>query len=169
MKFLSHLKWSMSSASPICAACFVMLLVGVICFFMGPGMHHVIVSQSSSDVEESSNAKSLPFILQALTPAKWIAKFLFEKEDGENPTGGIVFSSRLGVCLYWILSLVIFLPSFEYICRKFSRHIPQIASRKLFHFLCVAMFTPIIWLDGDMMFLSFSVAFCALLLIEYVR
>ena len=163
------------SSTPAAAVCFAVLLLGVVLGFMLPGMHHAIAHYSPVPLEVSV---MLPLSL----PLTWIVNFLtninptaasssteVHAEGPSHQNNLLLLPPRLGICIFWILSLVVFLPASEYVCQQYSRYIPQIASRKLFHFLSVAMFTPIMLIDPDMMFLSFSVALCALLLIEYIR
>lgn len=169
-----------SASTPGAAVCFTVLLVGVIVGFMLPGMEWAIAVYMP---EPPQLSVPLP------VPLLWVINFLTtsnpmapsSQDDVESQTEQhpehhqeqqelfVSLPLRLGICVYWILALVAFLPASEYICQKYSRFLPQIASRKLFHFLSVAMFTPIVLMDVEMMFLSFSVALCALILIEYIR
>lgn len=157
----------MRSSSATSAACFITLVLGVVGGGMLPGMHRTIVYYSPTPPQLFA---PLPL------PLLWVFEFLTAPYGGDlgeqqqqQQHVGSWLPPRLGICLYWVVSLVVFLPASEYICQQYSRYIPQIASRKLFHFLSVAMFTPIVLMDADMMFLAFSVALCALLLIEYFR
>jgi hypothetical protein len=74
------------------------------------------------------------------------------------------------ICLYWVASLCTALPLAHWASSRHpSARLPQICSRKLFHFLCVLMFAPVIEVDLQMMALSLGVGTCGLLVLEYVR
>ena len=171
-----HFRVAQSSNTPVAAVCFTSLLVGVIVGFILPGMTRAVALYWPTPPQHAALPLPLPL------PLVWVMSFLtnspyitpsygdLDSESERQPQQHFFgLPLRVGISLYWIFALVTFLPISEYLCQRYSRHIPQIASRTLFHFLSVAMFTPIIHLDAEMMFLSFSVALCALLLIEYIR
>lgn len=72
------------------------------------------------------------------------------------------------ICLYWIGLLVVCIPLASYLTITQS-YIPQICLRKFFHILTCLMFAPIIEYDLEFLSLSFAVALCGLLLIEFIR
>ena len=151
---------------------FTLLVGGIIAGVMLPGMQRGIEVYMPVPPTPDQLSQSLPAILPLPLPLLWIIDFLTvdQSTSAEENTRNDHFGlSRIWICLCWGFFLMVFLPISQFICQTYSKFIPQIASRKLFHFLSVAMFTPVVLLDEEMMFLSFSVAFCALLLIEYFR
>ena len=163
---LLQLKVIGKTSSVVAALIFVTTAAVVIAGFMLPGMYYVISMNSTV-----SSTTSLLFA--SSIPLLWVLKFLSSSSHLDFVDVKVsqlwLHFPRISIVIFWIVCLVFFLPLSDYICKKYPNHIPQIASRKLFHFLSVAMFTPIIMCDSEMMFLSFSVAFCALLLLEYIR
>jgi dolichol kinase len=75
----------------------------------------------------------------------------------------------LKVCIYWSSLIIITIP-IAWICSNYF-HWPQICTRKVFHFLTVIMFFPILLQTKlhNFSILSFGVAFCILVLLEYIR
>jgi len=78
-----------------------------------------------------------------------------------------LFPSRVLICVYWIILILVSLPVIQMLGNIPA--VPQICVRKAFHLLSVILFAPIIEMDVEMLALSLAVAFCALLVVEYVR
>ncbi|CCI46237.1 unnamed protein product [Albugo candida] len=90
-------------------------------------------------------------LLSTWNPFQWLVSFLH--------------SFRLIVLFFWILSLILCLPLFQWIAVK----IRQIIARKLFHGLVVVMFFPVALMDTQMLCLSYSIAITLFILTECVR
>jgi hypothetical protein len=153
-----HIRMLKSSTTCAAALLFATFLCVVVFEVMLPVMHHVISFYSP--------------VSQRSYPLLWIVDFLTQscpKATLDAACSNSYSLQRLCICIYWIICLVVFLPICQHICQTYSQYIPQIASRKLFHFLSVLMFTPMVRTDAEMMLLSFAVALCGLLLIEYIR
>lgn len=100
------------------------------------------------------------FVLEAIgqDPFVWVLYLLFNASHREP----------LYLALYWI----VFITLSVIVSSSWSPNNDSVSvnlRRKYFHFIAVAIFTPGYILDASFLHLSFSVAFSALLLVEYVR
>lgn len=157
MNGLLWLRVIKARSSPAYALCFAVLFSGVVLGCMLPIMQ-LVIDQCYTRPPSLS-------LLRLPLPLQWIVDFL--GASSFPPALGL--PPRLATCFFWVVALSVGVPLSEHICRTHAWLIPHIACRKLFHFLSVAMFSPVVLADPDMMFLSFSVALCALVMVEYVR
>ena len=74
---------------------------------------------------------------------------------------------KIAMLLYWIVLLVLCLVGFPWIETKFN--LSSIVARKLYHLLAVALFTPALVLQRDLLRLSLGIAVALLLVLEYMR
>lgn len=95
---------------------------------------------------------------QRILPLEWIIQVLLDNSF-----------ARLKICIYWATVLLVSLPLVQYITVTYPQCMKNIVARKLFHFLSVLLFAPIISCDPDFMCLAFAVSLCGLLLVEYAR
>ena len=122
-----------------------------------------------------SNEICLPsniFFNQPKTPhfLFWICLFLTGVDDSADFT---ILRQRFTWIVYWAILLVTFsflytvFLSFDYF--NFQKLPSVIVSRKLFHFVAIALFVPVTRYSPALMSLAYAVAFCLLLTIECVR
>ncbi|CAG8530412.1 1392_t:CDS:10 [Diversispora eburnea] len=89
-------------------------------------------------------------------PYSWIVNYIIESP------------MKIVLALYWIITIALSLLLFAKYA--FSRKIYSLnTKRKFFHFLAIVMFIPGYLLEPDFMHLAFSVAFAALIYLEYLR
>mmetsp|Transcript_10747 Transcript_10747/g.16486 ORF Transcript_10747/g.16486 Transcript_10747/m.16486 type:complete len:457 (-) Transcript_10747:1845-3215(-) len=88
----------------------------------------------------------------------WLICFLSEKEQ---------YVPRFYWIIYWIVILVATIPIAT--ASWFKTFAPRVVTRKWFHLVAVLLFTPVTLLSPELMFLSYTIAICALLVIENVR
>lgn len=96
------------------------------------------------------------FLLETWNPFGWLAAFIIDDEF-----------RRIGLIAYWLVCLVILVPLFSVVTKKFR--LRNIIARKLFHLLVVAMFVPAYFIDASMLALSYGVALSVFVLVECIR
>ncbi len=126
----------------------------------------------------SPPATSLPLIVVCvvllagiMVTICWWMEVLME---GESPILWIVrqvfystFTSvRVGLCLYWVLLMALFLPFIPWAVERFK--LQRIVARKLFHFLALAMFLPAVILDPEFLSFAIGVAIGFVILLEFL-
>lgn len=130
-------------------------------------------------------------------PIQWLFQFLLSKVDVPS-FGGRTSLLRVAVLSYWFTILVICLPIASFLSTwatapgrghdrgvSMNSHAPNhrihdgdddrarkeriIIARKYFHLVAILLFTPITYLDPDLMSLSYAIAISLLIVIEMVR
>lgn len=89
-------------------------------------------------------------------PFIWVIKYISRKR-------------RIALILWWLCVLGNILIATKWLLGKTLSLSDLNKKRKFYHMLSVIMFFPGYLLDKDFMYLSFAVAFCAMLLIEIIR
>lgn len=109
---------------------------------------------------------------------RWLVQFLSHEVEMEIGTS-LNHVQRYVILGYWGFVLIASVPLTMKLCswvqwddtehnlvRKKRR---VVAARKFFHLIALLLFTPITWLDPDMMALSYAIAVALLMVIEVIR
>jgi len=126
---------------------------------------------------------------------QWILHFLTSEKDMPSFSGYSTIPSRVLILGYWIALLAICLPlssvlmswitskaglhnktaNENTVSEDINNHITKerkkrvIIARKYFHVVAILLFTPITYLDHDMMSLSYAIAISFLIVLEMIR
>jgi len=146
------------------------------------------------DVTPSTANNIINWVLLPLS-VQWILHFLSSGKDMPSFSGSNTISSRVLILGYWIALLAICLPlssvlmswitskgtglhkatNENTISEDINNHTTKerkkrvIIARKYFHFVAILLFTPITYLDPNMMSLSYAIAISFLIVLEMIR
>ncbi len=171
----------------------LIMVLGVAMGFIGVALNaQSISSKNYCGYESTSRA---PFTLSKATiswrliplPVQWLLYFLLSKVDVPL-FGGNTSLVRVAGLAYWFCILAVFLPIALILSSwimatggknamninknnhgEESRKKRTIIARKYFHLVAILLFTPITWLDPDMMSLSYAIVVALLIVIEMIR
>ena len=118
----------------------------------------------------SQNNNWMPLIPRSI---QWLLKFL-SNEVRVEIGGSVVHFQRYAILGYWGLVLIASTPLTMKLCKwveadEAMKKRRVVLARKFFHFVAVILFTPITWIDSDMMALSYAIATTLLMILEIVR
>ena len=153
------------------------LLLGV--FGTLAGMFGIVVGCLELELSFRKHEERMSFLPKS---AQWIIQFLSNELDVEVG-GDVIHFQRYIVLGYWSFVLIASIPLTVRLCawveaggipsqtqhtlaRKKRR---VITARKFFHFVGALLFTPVTWLDSDMMALSYAIAIALLMILEIIR
>lgn len=105
---------------------------------------------------------------------QWLLQFLSNEVELGLLEGSVVYFQRYMFLVYWGLVLIASIPLTLKLCKWVEANSTMkrrrvIIARKFFHLVAVILFTPITWIDQDMMALSYAIAITLLMILEIIR
>ncbi|CAM9572969.1 unnamed protein product [Ectocarpus sp. 13 AM-2016] len=98
-----------------------------------------------------------------------VFRWAWSEMKGEGGVGEGMGGNRPLLVAGWALALAVVVPSVPWLSRRLPLSGRKTTSRKLFHFLAIAMFVPAIALEPDFLSLALGTALGVLLALEFLR
>ena len=150
---------------------------------------HIALSKFCKDAAVNTDVpvdwcqnSSIP--LQSLLPIRWLSWFLSDVDTNMSASYSMllalgtqqVYVPRYVWLIYWVVTLFLCGPIALYLAQilYYSDNIKKkkkltVAARKFFHFVAVALFTPVTAYSPKLMYLAYAIATALLVLVEGLR